>query len=67
MKKPYIPEKLPISSVNWVEHVTAIGQANSEIARYDGILQGIVNPRILLSPLSTREAVISSRIEGTQA
>lgn len=67
MRSPYIPEKLPISSINWVDHVTAIGQANSEIARYDGILQGIVNPQILLSPLSTREAVISSRIEGTQA
>jgi Fic family protein len=67
MKDPYIPEELPIRSINWVDHITAIGQANSEIARYDGILQGIVNPQILLSPLSTREAVISSRIEGTQA
>jgi len=67
MKVPYIPEKLPISSINWVDHVTAIGQANAEIARYDGILQGIVNPQLLLAPLSIREAVISSRIEGTQA
>jgi len=32
-----------------------------------GILLGIVNPQVLLSPLTTREAVLSSRIEGTQA
>jgi hypothetical protein len=31
-----------------------IGQANAEIARYDGILQSIINPNVLLSPLSTK-------------
>ena len=31
------------------------------------MLRGIVNPGILLSPLTTREAVLSSRIEGTYA
>lgn len=31
------------------------------------MLQGIVNPGVLLSPLTTQEAVLSSRIEGTQA
>ena len=40
--------------------------ANAELARYDGILQGIVNPQVLLSPLTTQEAVLSSKIEGTQ-
>ncbi len=37
------------------------------MARYDGLLQGIVNPAVLLSPLTTQEAVLSSKIEGTQA
>lgn len=37
------------------------------VARYDGMLAAIPNPRILLAPLTTREAVLSSRIEGTQA
>ena len=37
------------------------------MARYDGMLQAIPNPDILLSPLTTQEAVLSSRIEGTQA
>ncbi len=44
-----------------------MGDANTELARYDGLLQGIVNPQVLLSPLTMQEAVLSSRIEGTQA
>lgn len=67
MKQPYIPQLLPLESVDWVRFITLIGQANAELARYDGILQGIINPRVLLSPLTTNEAVISSKIEGTQA
>src|SRR3989338_8013734 len=67
MKKPYVPQSLPLESVDWVRFITLIGQANAEMARYDGTLEGIVNPRVLLSPLITKEAVISSKIEGTQA
>ncbi|EAY56051.1 MAG: probable filamentation induced by cAMP protein Fic [Leptospirillum rubarum] len=44
-----------------------MGQANAVLARYDGLLQGIINPEVLLSPLTTQEAVLSSKIEGTQA
>jgi len=65
--KPHIPEFLPLKELNWVRFIKLIGQANAELARYDGILQGIVNPVVLLSPLTTKEAVISSKIEGTQA
>ena len=65
--KPYVPETLPLQSLDWVRFITLIGQANAELARYDGILQGIINPSVLLSPLTTKEAVISSKIEGTQA
>jgi len=60
-------QKLPIRDLDWGEFVTLIGRANAEIARYDGILQTIPNPAILLSPLLRQEAVLSSRIEGTQA
>ena len=67
MKKPYVPQALPLESVDWIRFITLIGQANAELARYDGILQGIINPAVLLSPLTTKEAVISSKIEGTQA
>jgi Fic family protein len=64
---PYIPEKLPLISIRWEEHIPLIGKANAALARYDGILQSIVNPAVMLSPLTTQEAVLSSRIEGTQA
>jgi len=37
------------------------------LAYYDGLLAGIPNPAVMLSPLTTQEAVLSSRIEGTQA
>lgn len=64
---PYVPQSLPIKGIDWERHVTLIGKANAALARYDGILLGMVNPQVLLSPLTTREAVLSSRIEGTQA
>jgi Fic family protein len=64
--EPYIPTILPIKDIDWAAHVSHIGKANAALARYDGILQGIINPNILLSPLMTREAVLSSKIEGTQ-
>lgn len=65
--KPYETDILPLDRIDWVKHVSLIARANSALARYDGILQGIINPWVLLSPLTTQEAVLSSRIEGTQA
>jgi len=63
MKQPYPPQNLPLKFVDWARFVSLIGQANAEIARYDGILQGINNPGILLSPLTTREAVLYRDLE----
>jgi Fic family protein len=65
--KPFIPDALPIKHLDFARLLGLVGQANAELARYDGLLQGIVNPTILLSPLMTQEAVLSSKIEGTQA
>jgi len=67
MMLPWVPQKLPLENLDWAKYIRLIGRANAELARYDGILQGIVNPDVLLSPLSLQEAVLSSRIEGTQA
>lgn len=67
MKQPYRPRQLPIDDIDWATHVPLIAQANAALARYDGILEAMVNPALLLSPLTTQEAVLSSRIEGTQA
>ena len=58
---------LPVNSLNWMEFIHLIGEANRELARYDGILKSIINPALLLTPFTTQEAVLSSRIEGTQA
>ncbi|MDE2200802.1 MAG: Fic family protein [Rhodospirillales bacterium] len=57
----------PPPAVNWTELLPLIGPANAAIARYEGVLLGIPNPDVLLSPLTSQEAVLSSRIEGTQA
>jgi Fic family protein len=53
--------------LEWSALVPLIGRANAALARYDELLHGLVNPDILLTPLRTREAVLSSRIEGTWA
>jgi Fic family protein len=65
--KPCIPDTLPIKNIEWEPLIPLIGKANRAIAYYDGILYGIAEPEVLLSPLTTQEAVISSKIEGTQA
>lgn len=44
-----------------------VGPANAQLARYEGILSAVPNADVLLAPLITQEAVLSSRIEGTQA
>lgn len=65
--RPYIPERLPIASLDKSALFTAVGEANAALARYDGLLMGLVNPAVMLSPLTNEEAVLSSKIEGTQA
>jgi Fic family protein len=65
--KPFIPQNLPIRELAWEALIPLIGSANRALSHYDGILYGVPNSEILLSPLTTQEAVLSSRIEGTQA
>ncbi len=67
MKKPYIPDTLPLSQLDLGGMIAEIGKANREIAAFGGLLVGIPNPYVLLSPLTSQEAVLSSKIEGTQA
>jgi hypothetical protein len=65
--KPYVPNQLPVAGLDYQQLFGLVGSANAELARYDGLLQGIVNLSVMLSPLTNEEAVLSSRIEGTQA
>lgn len=67
MKKAFTPDNLPIKKLDWMSFVDLIGPAHDAVARFDGLLQSIPNPSVLLSPLTTKEAVLSSKIEGTQA
>lgn len=57
----------PGAQLDWSELIPVLGPAAAAVARYDGMLAAIPNPGVLLAPLSTQEAVLSSRIEGTQA
>jgi Fic family protein len=57
----------PPKKIEWERLISLLGAANAAVARYDGTLAGIVNPAVMMSPLTTQEAVLSSRIEGTQA
>lgn len=63
----YVPDELPLRDLDYQKLFGLVGRANAELARYDGLLQGIPNSEIMLSPLATQEAVLSSKIEGTQA
>ena len=53
--------------LEWPTLIPLLSPAAAALARYDALLDVIPNPRLLLAPLMTREAVLSSRIEGTQA
>ena len=63
--KPAIPESLPLEWMDWGDLIPALSRANRALARFDGILAHLRNPDLLKAPLTTREAVLSSKIEGT--
>jgi len=58
--------RFPPQKIDWGKLIPFIGPTNAALARYDGLLSAIPNTHILLSPLITQEAVLSSKIEGTQ-
>ncbi len=65
--KPFIPQKLPLNSIDWTSLVPKMGEANRAVSNFNGILNVMPNANLLLSPLVDNEAVLSSKIEGTQA
>lgn len=65
--KPFDPEPLPPKDVNLLALMPQIVKANRAVATLEGLFYGIPNPNVLLSPITTQEAVLSSKIEGTQA
>ncbi len=63
----YHEGRFPPKKIDWERLIPLIGPASAALARYDGTLAAVPNAAVLLSPLMTQEAVLSSRIEGTQA
>ncbi|MEA2087062.1 MAG: Fic family protein [Candidatus Caldatribacteriota bacterium] len=63
---PFIPPKLP-PKIDYTNLIKEIGQAHNSLGKLNGLLINIPNPGLLTTPLLTKEAVLSSRIEGTQA
>ena len=51
----------PDDRIDWLRLVPLLGPAVAALARYDGALSAVPNPRVLLSPMTTQEAVLSSR------
>ena len=65
--KPNTLAKLP-PDIEYKPLIRLIGEAHGALGELNGLLlKNILNPELLMSPLLTKEAVLSSRIEGTQA
>ncbi len=56
-----LPRELPLSA----EVVYALDEANRAVGTLVGVAETLANPQLLIDPLMRREAVLSSRIEGT--
>ncbi|WP_066893465.1 Fic family protein [Clostridium nigeriense] len=68
MKKPYIPFRLPLEDIiNINEFINELLEANKLIAIYEVLLsKSKLDPNLLLAPITLKEAIQSTRIEGTQ-
>jgi hypothetical protein len=63
----YVPTALP-PPIAWDERLAAaLSDADRAIGRLAGEGRRLPNPHVLIRPFLRREAVLSSRIEGTQA
>ena len=54
-RQPYIPIKLPPEGIAWKRLIPFIGKVHAAIARYDGLLQSLINPAVLLSPIEGKK------------
>ena len=63
----FVPSPLPPDlSLSW-EMINGISRAERAVANLRGVGATLPNPYLLVAPFARREAVLSSRIEGTQA
>jgi Fic family protein len=63
----FIPAPLPVAApVLTPEVAMACSEADAELGRLDGLAAYLPDPEILIGPFLRREAILSSRIEGTR-
>jgi Fic family protein len=63
----FIPKPLP-PSVKWdTTLIASLGEAERSLGRLASLADALPYPHILIRPFIRREAVLSSRIEGTRA
>lgn len=62
----FVPAKLPPSIYFDNDLVLKLSRADAALSELSGIGALLPNPHVLIGPLIRREAVLSSRIEGTQ-
>jgi len=63
----YHPNPLPPTIVWTPSLVLALSEATAALGELKGLGRTLANPHLLIAPFIRREAVLSSRIEGTQA
>src|SRR5215207_10734114 len=61
----YHYDRFPPTIGNYNRLIKPLSSAAAALARYDQMLKGMHNSEILLAPLRSQEAVVSSRMEGT--
>ena len=66
-QRAFVPDPLPRDLDLSSSLVSLLDRASRAIATLDGVGETIQNPHLLIRPLLRREAVLSSRIEGTAA
>jgi Fic family protein len=63
----FIPAALPPVLEFDAQFAVALSRADAALSELSGLGRVLPNPHLLISPLLRREAVLSSRIEGTRA
>lgn len=63
----FVPAPLPPPLVFDAPLVLALSRADAALSELSGLGRQLPNPHLLIAPYLRREAVLSSRIEGTQA
>lgn len=63
----FIPAPLPPKIEYGQELVLALSRADAALSELSGLGRHLPNPHLLIAPYVRREAVLSSRIEGTKA